>query len=216
MEARKAWNPLYIGIISFFCLVLPAGILFAFNFEKLGKPKLRNPVLLGSVLYFLLLVISWVYLDKQYDFIPETAVLAYSIGMPLWQYPLFRKLRDDELIEAEALVKPTLLSLLFAVFVGMIIMGWNWRVHKVTGQKLLEAQEYYLEGRYTDSRNVLKRIIARDSFERTAWINLAITYNAMGDTDSATTVLGMWLQRSPQDGEARDMYENLRYSRGSE
>ena len=51
----RTWNPVIIGLLSFFFTFLPAGIFYAINFERLGQPKKKNIslvlVIIGFVIY---------------------------------------------------------------------------------------------------------------------------------------------------------------------
>jgi peptidoglycan/LPS O-acetylase OafA/YrhL len=122
MAAKRFWNPLYIGIITYFCLVLPGVILFAINFEKLGKPRFKLPMIILGCIGFFALLLGWLYLPKEWDTELAIVHMGSSIGIAAWQYSSYRKaLDEDENAKVESLFKPALLSILFLIVLFLLI-----------------------------------------------------------------------------------------------
>ena len=56
-----AWNPKAIGVIAFFFTCLPAGVMYAINYERLGYPEKKIPgivfTIAGFALYLLVIAL---------------------------------------------------------------------------------------------------------------------------------------------------------------
>ncbi|MCB0819848.1 MAG: tetratricopeptide repeat protein [Bacteroidetes bacterium] len=212
-ERRTVWNPLYIGIIAYFCVLLPGLILFALNFEKLNRPQLKKPVLIAGILFFIFMLIAWMYLPESYDLVLEAFHIGVPVGLAAWQHPIYRRLLDDDTNEyyPESLLKPAVLSILFLlVFVGSNL-GLQWWNHEQLKSRMGEAMQVYDSGSLQQAANQLNEIKHDYPGEQLAYINLAITYEAMGKIDSATVVLEEWLEIAPDDAQAKEMLYNMRF-----
>jgi peptidoglycan/LPS O-acetylase OafA/YrhL len=214
-ERQTVWNPLYIGVLSYFCLLLPGMILFAINFEKLGKPQLKKPVLTGGVLFFLAMLAAWIYLPAGFDWLLETLHIGIPVAMAAWQHPIYRKLLDDDNNEvyAESLLKPAVLSILFLLVFIALTLALKWWSHERLKNRMVEAMQLYDTGSLQEAANHLNLIKTEYPDEQLAYINLAITYEAMGKVDSASVVLEDWLSKAPGDSQAQEMLYNLRFSK---
>jgi tetratricopeptide (TPR) repeat protein len=214
-ERSTVWNPLYIGIIGYFCLLLPGMILFALNFEKLGKPKLKKPVLAGGVLFFVIMLAAWIYLPASFDWFLEALHIGVPVALAAWQHPIYRKLLDDDHNEVyqESLLKPAVLSILFLLVFISLTLALQWWSHEQLKKKMTEAMQLYDTGSLQEAANHLREIKKEYPAEQLSYINLAITYEAMGKTDSATAVLEEWLLKAPEDSQAQEMLYNMRFGK---
>lgn len=210
---KTIWNPLYIAIIAYFCLLLPGMVLFALNFEKLGKPRFKQAFMLAGILFFCFMLAAWMYLPERYDWALEILHIGVPVGIAAWQHPLYRKQIDDDSNEVypESLLKPAILSILFLLVFVASVLGFEWWRHEQLKKKMATAMELYDTGSLQEAANLLKEIRNNYPGEQLASINLAITYEAMGKTDSAALVLENWLERAPDDAQAREMLYNMRF-----
>jgi hypothetical protein len=215
---RRVWNPLYIGIITYFCLVLPGVILFAINFEKLGKPRLKMPMLVVGSLGFIALIWAWLFLPKEWDTPLAIIHMGSSIGLAAWQYSSYRKFLDEnEDVQVESLFKPALLSVLFLIVLVSIGLSWTWYQHEQLKKDMQLAMQDYDLGNYKDAVSKLKVIVHDFPMENLGYTNLSITYETMGHPDSAILVMENWLEKMPEDAAAKERLYQLRYtSRGKE
>lgn len=215
-ERKTVWNPLYIGIISYFCVLLPGLILFAINFEKLGKPQLKKPLLAAGILFFILMLIAWIYLQESYDLVLEAFHIGVPVALAAWQHPAYRKLLDDDTNEIypESLLKPAVLSILFLLLFVGANLGLQWWSHEQLKHRMSEAMQLYDSGSLQQAANQLQELKNDYPGEQLAYINLSITYEAMGKTDSASVILEEWLDIAPDDAQAKEMLYNMRF-RGS-
>ena len=212
---KKIWNPLYIGIISYFCLVFPAVFLWGINFRKLGKPALAKPTIIIGLSLFLMLVSGWVLLPESWDWILEGFHIAISIGGAAFQYRYYRDVveNDEEEYEIESLLKPALLSIIFVLLIISMVNGWGWIQQREIEKQLQVARDLYDTGNYPGSVSILKEIIQQDQMERTAYVNLSITYETMGKPDSARIILEDWLNQMPEDSEIKEREYQMRYQK---
>lgn len=215
MTLKKIWNPLYIGIISYFCLVFPAVILWGINFRKLGKPALAKPTIIIGLSLFVMLVSGWVLLPESWDWILEAFHIAISIGGAAFQYRYYRDVveNEEEEYEIESLMKPALLSFIFVLLIISMVIGWGWIKQREIEKQLQVARDLYDTGNYPGSVSILKEIIQQDQMERTAYVNLSITYETMGKPDSARIVLEDWLTQMPDDTEIKERVYQMRYQK---
>lgn len=215
---KRIYNPLYIGIIGYFCLLLPGFILFAQNFERLEKANYKKPVLIIGSLVFLAMVFGWIFLPPSFDTALQIAHLVIPIGMALWQYPIYRQQIDQsDDVEVQSLLKPALLSIVFALLLISLGITWNWWKHEQLKVQMQEALSAYNDGDLNRSVVLLKEIIETNPGEGLAYTNLAITYESLGYRDSAIAVTEAWLKIMPEDSEAKERLYQLRYQReGSE
>lgn len=193
-------------------MVLPGVILFAFNFERLGKAKLKKPVLIGGILFFIALLWAWLYLPESWDTPLAVIHIASAIGLAAWQYPFYRRFLDNDEGSVESLFKPALLSVLFLLFMVSIGLGWNWYQHEKLKKEMNAAMQDYDIGNYKDAVAKLKAVIHDYPFENLAYTNLSITYETMGHRDSAIQVIENWLQQMPDDEQAKERLYQLRYA----
>ena len=215
MTLKKIWNPLYIGIISYFCLVFPAVILWGINFRKLGRPELAKPTFIIGFTLFALLVSGWVLLPESWDWILEGFHIAISTGGAAFQYRYYRDVveNDDEEYEIESLLKPALLSIIFVLCIISSLVGIHWFQQHEIEEKIHQARDLYDTGNYPGSVSILKEIIQQDQMERTAYVNLSITYETMGKPDSARIILEDWLNQMPEDSEIKERVYQMRYQK---
>jgi tetratricopeptide (TPR) repeat protein len=212
---KKVWNPLYIGIISYFCLVAPAVILWGLNFRKLGRPDLTRPIWIVGTVLFLLLVLGWIYLPASWDWGLEVFHLGICIGMAAFQYPHYRRFieADEDQHGVESLFKPALLSVLFILTLASAYVAWGWYLQRQSEEQILLARDQYDRGNYPEAVATLKQVLAEDSGQRLAYINLSIAYETMGKPDSAVIAIEDWLKLMPEDSDAKERLYQLRYQK---
>jgi tetratricopeptide (TPR) repeat protein len=138
--------------------------------------------------------------------------------MALWQYPLYRQQIDkSDDVEVQPLLKPALLSIVFALLLISLGITWNWWKHEQLKGQMQQALSAYNDGDLKQSVVLLKEIIETNPGEGLAYTNLAITYESLGYRDSAIAVTEAWLKIMPEDSEAKERLYQLRYQReGSE
>jgi hypothetical protein len=181
----------------------------------LGKPALANPTIIIGLSLFALLVSGWVLLPESWDWILEAFHIVISIGGAAFQYRYYRDVveNDEEEYEIESLLKPALLSIIFVLLIISMVIGWRWIQQREIEKQLQVARDLYDTGNYPGSVSILKEIIQQDQMERTAYVNLSITYETMGKPDSARIILEDWLKQMPEDSEIKERVYQMRYQK---
>jgi len=214
--SSKAWSPLYIGVISFFCLLLPGFILLGKNYKKLGRPAYETPTYIIGGVVFLILMGGILLLPENYDTAISISVIILSISIAAIQYPLYRRfLEEDEERQVESLLKPALLAILFTIFIAISLFGYKWYEYQQLEKLLQQAQNEYEMANYRSSLTTLEQIRIKFPEARLGYINASITYEAMGKKDSALLYINQWLAISPNDGEAKELLYKINYGSNS-
>ena len=135
--AKAAWNPRAIEYIGFFCSFLPAGIMWAINYARLGYPEKKIPRLLLTIVGF----IGFVVLE---GFIPHERFRKF-IGLLVNFAVSYFFYRDQQALFDEYTAKggtrasnriPLVLSILF---VGLLLMVSSCANHL---EGLMEKNEH--------------------------------------------------------------------------
>lgn len=211
--SSKAWSPLYIGVISFFCLLLPGFILLGKNYKKLGRPAFEKPTYAIGFSLFALFISILMFAPENFDTGISIGVIIISISIAAIQYPLYRRYLDEnEEHQVESLLKPALLSVLFTITIAISLFGYKWYDYQQLEKMLQQAQGEYETANYRASLITLEQI--RDKFPeaRLGYINASITYEALGKKDSALLFVNKWLEISPNDGEAKELMYKINYN----
>jgi hypothetical protein len=181
----------------------------------LGRPELAKPTFIIGFSLFAMLVSGWFLLPESWDWILEATHITISIGGAAFQYRYYRNVveNDEEEYQIESLMKPALLSIIFVLLIISMVIGWGWIQQREIEKQLQVARDLYDTGNYPGSVSILKEIIQQDQMERTASVNLSITYETMGKPDSARIILEDWLNQMPEDSEIKDRVYQMRYQK---
>lgn len=210
--SSKAWSPLYIGVISFFCLLLPGFILLGKNYKKLGRPNFEKPTYAIGFALFMIFIAILLLAPENFDTAISISVIIISISIAAIQYPLYRRYLDEnEEHQVESLLKPALLSVLFTITIAISLFAYKWYDHQQLEKMLQQAQSEYETANYRASLVTLEKIRNEYPEARLGYINTAITYEAIGKKDSATMYVKEWLAISPNDAEAKELLYKLNY-----
>jgi len=215
---KRPWSPFHLGLISYFCIILPGGLLFAENFERLGKAGWKLGVQLLTLFWFFLMMASIAWLPANLTWISELVHLIFPVGMIFLQNPSYQKWREEteDMVPKASLSKPILASVLFALFLFSAIVAKDWYLRHRLEKRMSQAAEAYTQGQYEQSTRILRSLQHDYPDERTVYVNLALSHEAVGQRDSAIQVFRTWLERSPGDEEVSEMLYKLRYASGSE
>jgi tetratricopeptide (TPR) repeat protein len=181
----------------------------------LGKPAFAKPTIIIGLSLFALLVSGWVLLPESWDWILEAFHIAISVWGAAFQYNYYRDIveNDDEEYQIESLMKPALLSIIFVLCIISSLVAIHWFQQHEIEEKIHQARDLYDTGNYPGSVSILKEIIQEDKMERTAYVNLSITYETMGKPDSARIILEDWLKQMPEDSEIKERVYQMRYQK---
>lgn len=207
------WNPLYIGVISYFCLLVPGLVLMWMNFRRMGVPKkARLTAIIGTPI-LLAVVAIYIFVPKEFDeWVGALHIsLAVLVGaIPYWDY---RKLMDaNPSHKSASLLKPVLLSVLFPL--GLLAAWYGYaRFQEERRIEMLKASmEAYQKNDFRSALQLLNEVKSEFPEERLAFVNSAIVYEALAKPDSAAWSIDQWLKIAPNDEEAKEMLERFRYA----
>ena len=207
----KAWSPLYIGIISFFCFILPGVILMGLNYEKLGRSDLKKRTWLVGSIGFVILFVLFLLLPPQYDWLTTALHIGTAFVIAAIPYPLFVKARENNPNwKTQPILKPALISLLFVIIPVLGIIFRNEYLLKKELRLLKISKEFFDQKEYHKAIGTLKLVREINPQQQLSYINAAIAYEATGERDSAKLILKEWLEIAPDDFEARELLAKLR------
>jgi hypothetical protein len=212
-EPPRPWSPFHLGLISYFCIIVPGGLLFAENYRRLGFPARKRPFQVISIGWFLLFMVSAATLPGHYYWVTELLHLLFPVGMILLQNPIYQKWREatDDAVPLASLQRPLLLSVLFALLLFAGIAGRDWYLQHRLEQEMQFAHDAYLSGNYDDALKRLHELEQEYPGERLVYINIALAFEGAGKRDSAIFYLQRWLRKHPDDAETQELLYNLRY-----
>src|SRR5690606_26999727 len=147
-------------LISYFCIILPGGFLFAENYKRLGLSRRKRLFQALSLSWFVLFLLSIAYLPERFYWISELIHLAFPVGMLLLQNPHYQRWRDktDFEIPAAPIQKPLVLSVLFALVLFAGIAAKDWYLQNRLENRMEEAQQAYMDGNFAESTRILKAL----------------------------------------------------------
>ena len=123
INKSQAWNPILIGVLSFFFTFLPGGIFYSINYARMGYPEKKNPTLITVILGFIIFSAA-VYL------IPEdipTIQISTLINASVAGYFIYsqKKLYEQHLKkggEKAPFILPVVLSMLWFIIITLLIL----------------------------------------------------------------------------------------------
>lgn len=207
------WNPLYIGVISYFCLLVPGLVLMWMNFRRMGLPrKARFTIIIGIPMLLAVLAI-YIWVPKEYDDWVGALHITLAVVIGAIPYQDYRRLMDENPHQKPALlIKPALLSILFPL--GLLAAWYAFASFQEEKrvEMLTASMDAYQKNDYRNALNLLNEVKAEFPEERLAFVNSAIVYEALQKPDSAAWNIEQWLKIAPNDEEAKEMLERFRYA----
>ncbi|MFN4121742.1 MAG: tetratricopeptide repeat protein [Flavobacteriales bacterium] len=209
---QRAWNPIWIAVLGFFFTLLPALILMAFNYERLGKPGLKWPLIAGSVIFFIGLTYLTTLPLQGYEWAFAVVHIGGCFAIAAIQKPLYESFLDhSDKHQPEAFRLPVVYSLMFvALFFGSIIM-YQYVQHIRVVKAIQKVEQFYLEGKNTEAINLLQELNTAYPDDHTILYNLGVIYKENGQADSARIYLRQLLKLNPENEDARDLLYQLNF-----
>lgn len=209
---KKAWNPTWIAVIAFFFTLLPGLILMAINYEKLGKPKYKKPLIIFAIISFLLLCYFTAVLSSNYDYLFAIIHLSTPILIIVFQRKLYDDFLDShESHQTESLRFPAILSFLFIAVFILSLSGYKYFEHLSIKNGVAAAEQFFLDGQFNEAKITLHLLMEKYPEEPIILYNLAAIYRAEHQNDSAKFYLRKLLETSPNHSEAKEVLYNLEY-----
>lgn len=209
---QRAWNPIWIAVLGFFFTLLPALVLMAVNYERLGRPQLKWPLIVGSISFFIGLTYLTTLPLQGYEWVFAIVHIGGCFAIAAIQKPLYESFLDysDE-HQPEAFRWPVVYSLMFVtLFFGGIIM-YQYVQHLRVVKAIQEVERFYLEGKNTEAINLLQELNVAYPDDHTILYNLGVIYKENGQADSASIYLRQLLKLNPENEEARALLYQINF-----
>jgi tetratricopeptide (TPR) repeat protein len=209
---KKAWNPIWIAVVSFFFSMLPGLILMAFNYERLGKPNLKKPLIAFAILFFIFLCYLTTAIPKEYDWVFAVIHLGIPILIAYIQKPLYEQFLDaSDDHEPESFTLPVIYSFIFLMVFFGGISGYQYYDYVKMRNGILETEHLYLEGKLEEAKAGL--FVLHESYPNNSAIlfNLATIYESELKKDSAKIYLRKILEFQPNDESVKEALYRLEY-----
>jgi hypothetical protein len=210
---RAAWSPTAIVWICLLFSILPAGIMHALNFERLGAPEKKKPALI-SVIIFSVIFYGFMFVTsiKPYllpslsDGTFRTLCTVSTLGMAwhfyLSQQPLFLQHRQRGGKKA-SIWPPVLLSLAGMVLVTVPAFSYYaWKVIRDQNE-FNRAVTLMQHGKLDEAEAIFKAYRAEYPDEAVVHFNLGMVYAAKDRLPTAKNELQETLRLDPNFKDAK-------------
>ncbi|GEM_PF-5950391 len=197
---KKAWNPKGIHVLSWFFSPLPAGIVWALNYERLGHPEKK----LGAFLIALLLTAAVVAISMIPNVPRFLLLLLNGSAASIYYYAqadLFRKFLEKGGSKASFLL-PTVNSLALILVVFAVLYGISEHQEGVWMKRINEIDELLSNSRYTAAKARLSALKNDYPEQPAPHIGLAVVYLEQDRIDSALASIDQAIVRAPLDSTA--------------
>jgi tetratricopeptide (TPR) repeat protein len=208
-KPTSIWNPLHIALLSIFISFLPAGILYAMNYGRLGFVQKKKNSILFVVITFLIYVLIEYYFASTKVFIVANAAFAVIY------YREQKKLYSEHIKnggQKASIWFPLFLSLLAVlVYVG-IIFGTAYYTTIKYNNNLQVALEYERNGHYENAITLYQELIEKDPEEFAAYNNLVLVFEKSGQYDLAKKMAIKYLEINPNFEAAKELLNNIEFN----
>lgn len=183
---QKAWNPFFLFWVSLLFSGFAGSLLLADQFQKLGFPDKRKPVILiGRILCVLFLFSALLGADCNLLIILNIAASVLFIS---WQLPLFSDFKKQKgttgfwIKPAAKAIIAGLLLVFFLISIQEIRQSLHYRPYE---KALSSAQKLHEDGDLSEAEKSLITLTNKYPEEPAAFIELSYIYEDMDILDSA-------------------------------
>ena len=210
---KLAWNPKAIGGIAFFFTFLPAGVMYAINYERLGYPEKKTPGIVFTIVGFALYILVIALLP---DFPGSNSLfMGFNIGMTAFFFQGQKKLFEQHLQQGggKAPIGPPLAFsfLLLVILFGGVFM-WGYQEVTRYEEKFTQACRLFDSNEYTKAEPIFKEYKAKYPEEAAAPYNLALIYLRTDRIDLAKRELNEVLRLNPQFENTKELLKEIEES----
>ena len=206
------WSPTSLAAISFFLSFLPAGIMYAINYERLGQPKKKLPAMIIAIVAFLIFIIGAA-ATPDTGFAPHifqavhVAVVAFFARSP--QAKLFAEhIRNGG--TRGTLMKPILISIsVLALAVGAVV-GYAFLEANGTQAQYDAGFELLNKGELAQAEALFLRMREEQPEDVDPYWGLSNVYVRMERYDEARTELKKTLELAPDLQPAIELRDEIK------
>ena len=219
IPSRAAWSPTAIVWACLLFSVLPGGIMYALNFERLGQPQKKKTALLGVIAFcfvFYGILFAAAFKPELFPSFNEKMLRALSaagtFGMArifyLQQKPLFiRHLQQGG--KKASVWPPIVWSVATITVVGIALVGYFiWQVNR-DEQEFSRGYALMQKGKYDEAEKIFKSYQDKYPDETPAYMNLALIYADEAKLPQAKQELTELLRLDPKDKDAKDLLKDV-------
>ncbi|MFQ5664314.1 MAG: tetratricopeptide repeat protein [Terriglobia bacterium] len=206
----SAWSPKAISFISFFFTFLPAGIMHAINYERLGYPEKKK-------LRLILVIVGFIVFTAAIFLTPDNRstrqiFAAINLGISAFFYQDQKAIFQQHLSRGgkKAPIRvPLALSFLWVViFLGGLV-GWAYLEVARDEEKFNQAVELLNSGEYETAGPIFKEYKEKYPEELAAYWNLAVIYLNTDRPEFANREIEQLLQKNPNNEEAKEFLTQI-------
>jgi len=119
----KAWNPVTLGVLSFFFTFLPGGIFYAINFERLGKSEKKNISLVLVVVGFSIFTAAVFLIPEDVPTTPLFTIINAAVsGYFIYSQKTLYKQYLEKGGEKEPASIPVLISIMWFILISALFL----------------------------------------------------------------------------------------------
>ena len=152
----KAWNPVVIGLLSFFFTFLPAGIFYAINFERLGQVKKKNLSLVLVILGFVIYTVAVFLIPEDAPTIQIFTLINAAIsGFFIFSQNTLYKQHLDKGGEKAPVLFPVLLSIVWFAIISSLFL------FREPSELDLNPEKAFIDAADSGDINIIRHLIER-------------------------------------------------------
>jgi tetratricopeptide (TPR) repeat protein len=208
-KPKNIWNPLHIALLSFFINFLPAGILLAINYGRLGFIQKKKKTILLVIISFL------IYFFIDYHFASIKVFIAANAAFAVIYYKEQKKLYSEHIKnggQKASIWLPLFLSLLAVMIYVGIIFGTVYYSTIKYNNNLEEALKYESNGQYENAITLYQELIEKDPEEFAAYNNLILVFEETAQYDLAKKMATKYLEINPNFQEAKELLKYVEFN----
>ena len=198
-DERSPWNPRHIGILALVLSPVPAAVVHALNWRRLGLRE-NSGLEVAKDLAAAALFVAVIWLDA----IPPAVMVLLGLGMAAYfgskQVPEFQRyIREGG--HSSSFKKPTLYSTGAVIGFLLLALGASLAMEAVQEARL---QAMFDEGDFDGIEAEALSWLEEDPRYPDAHWNLALVYSEMERWDDVVEHLRRYIEVQPEDVEARE------------
>ena len=207
---NNPWNPAGIAVISAFFTILPAGVIHALNYDRLGLPERKK----SSLLFTLMLSLAIVLLAIKTD-LPNFIFLFFNLYLCIHyqnSQSSFFKAHIMNGGQKASLFKPVIYSVLSVIILTIIAFALVFLNASLEDKKFNYAVELIDSFNYSEAEKILVEIKKNSPEATDIYHALSLIYLRTGRKGKAVSELRTLLKIDPNSKDAVQMLMDIQNS----
>lgn len=210
MTNRPPWKPRDIAILALIATPLPAAVVHALNFARLGQPERVRLEMVKNVAAALLLLLVGLFqvLTPQMVGLLGVALAGYFLQTQRHLFHRFTKTGE----RASPIWRAVVAS--YLAMGGLLVVATValW----LSLSDVRELEEMFDRGEYTEFRALAQEHLAVDSLDAAVRWNLVNSYTLSGEYEEAASALREYVRLHPNDPKGPTLLERIERLRAVE